>query len=204
MLLAGLPTRDTLHVTSLKQAYRDIEGSWAFPEFTLFVDHCQADPFAAPSRLRVQVPRTSHRLARRFGVPGCIEPPLSSFAAALTHSSYVPSSSCAQIPQATARFPPNTWQSKIRRVVRQTATAQPTFYMTASPSRSSAPSPLGSTWVPLPAAGALRLPHAPPRPRAEARRSGHQPGCRWRVGRGKGCATRHSQWASEQAGAVSS
>ncbi|MBN1670272.1 MAG: ABC-ATPase domain-containing protein [Kiritimatiellae bacterium] len=37
-------------------AYRDIRGSYRFADFTLFVDHVQGDPFAAPSRLRVRVP----------------------------------------------------------------------------------------------------------------------------------------------------
>lgn len=38
------------------KAYRDIEGSWSFAELTLHVDRVQADPFAAPSKLRVRVP----------------------------------------------------------------------------------------------------------------------------------------------------
>ncbi|KAI8472241.1 MAG: hypothetical protein J3K34DRAFT_213442 [Monoraphidium minutum] len=38
------------------KAYRDVEGGWAFPSFTLHVDHVQGDPYAAPSRLRVRVP----------------------------------------------------------------------------------------------------------------------------------------------------
>jgi predicted ABC-class ATPase len=38
------------------KAYRDIEGRHAFERFTLHVDHVQADPFAAPSRLRALVP----------------------------------------------------------------------------------------------------------------------------------------------------
>lgn len=38
-------------------AYKDIRGKYKFPEFTLLVDHVQGDPFAAPSRLRVQVPQ---------------------------------------------------------------------------------------------------------------------------------------------------
>jgi predicted ABC-class ATPase len=37
-------------------AYKDIRGHYAFEDFTLFIDHVQGDPFAAPSRLRVQVP----------------------------------------------------------------------------------------------------------------------------------------------------
>jgi predicted ABC-class ATPase len=37
------------------KAYRDIQGAWQFNGFRLIVDHCQGDPYAAPSRLRVQV-----------------------------------------------------------------------------------------------------------------------------------------------------
>ena len=35
-------------------SYRQIKGSWDFGSFTLFVDHVQGDPFAAPSRIRVR------------------------------------------------------------------------------------------------------------------------------------------------------
>jgi predicted ABC-class ATPase len=38
-------------------AYKDIQGKYEFPGFTLLVDHVQGDPFAAPSRLRVRVPQ---------------------------------------------------------------------------------------------------------------------------------------------------
>ena len=38
------------------KAYRDIEGSYEFPDFTLLIDRVQGDPFAAPSHLRVKVP----------------------------------------------------------------------------------------------------------------------------------------------------
>lgn len=37
------------------KAYREISGSYLFPRFTLFIDYVQADPFAAPSRLRARV-----------------------------------------------------------------------------------------------------------------------------------------------------
>jgi predicted ABC-class ATPase len=36
-------------------AYRDLVGSYRLPRLTLHVDHVQADPFAAPSRLRASV-----------------------------------------------------------------------------------------------------------------------------------------------------
>jgi len=38
------------------KAYNDIAGRHAFDRFTLYVDHVQADPFAAPSRMRALVP----------------------------------------------------------------------------------------------------------------------------------------------------
>lgn len=38
------------------KAYKDIEGSFDFGTFMLYIDHVQGDPFAAPSRLRVHVP----------------------------------------------------------------------------------------------------------------------------------------------------
>jgi predicted ABC-class ATPase len=38
------------------KAYKDIAGRHPFERFTLHIDHVQADPFAAPSRLRAVVP----------------------------------------------------------------------------------------------------------------------------------------------------
>ena len=37
------------------KAYRDIQGVYTFRTYTLFIDHVQADPFAAPSRIRIRV-----------------------------------------------------------------------------------------------------------------------------------------------------
>lgn len=34
---------------------RDIEGAWQADGFMLLVDHVQGDPYASPSRFRVQV-----------------------------------------------------------------------------------------------------------------------------------------------------
>jgi predicted ABC-class ATPase len=39
-------------------AYKDLRGSFAFPAFTLYIDHVQGDPFAAPSKLRLRMPMT--------------------------------------------------------------------------------------------------------------------------------------------------
>lgn len=38
------------------KAYKDLQGKYSFPEFDLFLDYVQGDPFAAPSRLRIIVP----------------------------------------------------------------------------------------------------------------------------------------------------
>lgn len=39
------------------KAYKQLKGSYAFKTFDLWIDYVQGDPFAAPSRLRVTVPR---------------------------------------------------------------------------------------------------------------------------------------------------
>ena len=36
-------------------AYKDLKGEYAFPGYFLGIDHVQGDPFAAPSRLHIQV-----------------------------------------------------------------------------------------------------------------------------------------------------
>ena len=58
------------------KAYKGLRGNWAFPDFTLHVDHVQGDPFAAPSRVRVILPKETAALeidvlgsrSRRLGV----------------------------------------------------------------------------------------------------------------------------------------
>eukprot|EP00775_Hariotina_reticulata_P003955 gene3955-4208_t len=37
------------------KAYKDIQGAWRCGSFLLLIDHVQGDPYAAPSRIRVQV-----------------------------------------------------------------------------------------------------------------------------------------------------
>lgn len=39
------------------KAYKSLRGRHAFPEFTLHIDYVQGDPFAAPSRFRVEIPQ---------------------------------------------------------------------------------------------------------------------------------------------------
>lgn len=37
------------------KAYKEIAGGWSLPPFTLFIDHVQGDPYAAPSRIRLRL-----------------------------------------------------------------------------------------------------------------------------------------------------
>ena len=58
------------------KAYKALRGIWTFPDFVLYVDHVQGDPFAAPSRVRALLPADTTELAseacaiaaRRLGV----------------------------------------------------------------------------------------------------------------------------------------
>ncbi|MCY4131714.1 MAG: ABC-ATPase domain-containing protein [Nitrospira sp.] len=44
------------------KAYKDLQGAYAYPWFTLFIDHVQGDPFASPSKIRVRVPAAVAKL----------------------------------------------------------------------------------------------------------------------------------------------
>ena len=46
------------------KAYKSLEGSYAFADFTLYIDYVQGDPFAAPSRVRVVIPQAVACLPR--------------------------------------------------------------------------------------------------------------------------------------------
>ena len=37
------------------KAYKQIQGRFEFPDFELFIDHVQGDPFAQPSKIRLRV-----------------------------------------------------------------------------------------------------------------------------------------------------
>ncbi|CDO02798.1 putative ATPase of the ABC class [Oceanobacillus picturae] len=39
------------------RAYKDLHGKYSFPDFDLFLDYVQGDPFASPSRLRIMIPK---------------------------------------------------------------------------------------------------------------------------------------------------
>jgi predicted ABC-class ATPase len=49
------------------KAYKELRGSYRFPDFRLRVDHVQGDPFAEPSRLAVEVPLEATWLAELTG-----------------------------------------------------------------------------------------------------------------------------------------
>jgi predicted ABC-class ATPase len=70
----GAPTSEELGSLLLEidargyKAYREIEGAWRYEDFLLHVDHVQADPYAAPTRLRallapevVALPESAYR-----------------------------------------------------------------------------------------------------------------------------------------------
>ncbi len=49
-------TLNRIHKRGYK-AYKDIQGVYDFTDYILLVDHVQGDPFASPSRVRVQIPQ---------------------------------------------------------------------------------------------------------------------------------------------------
>ncbi|MEG4836606.1 ABC-ATPase domain-containing protein [Microcoleus sp. B9-D4] len=48
------------------KAYKDIQGSYEFSEFTLIIDYVQGDPFAYPSKFRVIVPPNIAQIRREL------------------------------------------------------------------------------------------------------------------------------------------
>jgi predicted ABC-class ATPase len=46
------------------RAYREIKGRWSGDAVTVVVEHVQGDPFATPSRLRIEVPARIHGIPR--------------------------------------------------------------------------------------------------------------------------------------------
>ncbi len=47
-------------------AYKDTRGSYQFGDYVLVIDHVQGDPFAAPSRLHVEVPEKTAAFPKRL------------------------------------------------------------------------------------------------------------------------------------------
>ncbi|HHF98866.1 MAG TPA: ATPase [Candidatus Aerophobetes bacterium] len=48
------------------RAYKQIEGAYEFPEFCLYIDHVQQDPYAPPSRVRVRVKQRNAKIPPRL------------------------------------------------------------------------------------------------------------------------------------------
>ncbi len=46
--------------------YKQLAGGYDFRTFTLWIDHVQGDPFAAPSRVRVEIPAKRHGFPETF------------------------------------------------------------------------------------------------------------------------------------------
>jgi predicted ABC-class ATPase len=63
------------------KAYGDIRGAFEFDRFTLYVDRVQGDPFAAPSKLRLRIPRDESGLPAELSRQGVRERALADFLA---------------------------------------------------------------------------------------------------------------------------
>ncbi|WP_101843321.1 ABC-ATPase domain-containing protein [Halobacillus sp. Marseille-P3879] len=44
------------------KGYKEIQGSYSFPSYRLKIDYVQGDPFAAPSKIRVQIPASVKKI----------------------------------------------------------------------------------------------------------------------------------------------
>ncbi|NER78035.1 MAG: ABC-ATPase domain-containing protein [Leptolyngbya sp. SIO1D8] len=51
------------------KAYKTLRGKYTFSDFTLYIDHVQGDPFAAPSQLRVIIPQTKAQFPKHLHNP---------------------------------------------------------------------------------------------------------------------------------------
>lgn len=47
-------------------AYKGLKGAYQFPNYQLFIEHVQGDPFAAPSALRIFVPHSKAKFPERY------------------------------------------------------------------------------------------------------------------------------------------
>ena len=46
--------------------YKGLKGAYQFPDYQLFIEHVQGDPFAAPSALRIFVPHSKAKFPERY------------------------------------------------------------------------------------------------------------------------------------------
>src|SRR5699024_11231021 len=44
------------------KAYKGIQGKYTYPDFALWIDYVQGDPFASPSRIRIVIPSNKRPL----------------------------------------------------------------------------------------------------------------------------------------------
>lgn len=51
------------------KAYKDIKGHYVFKSFTVSIDHVQGDPFAAPSRVSINIPMSTANFPNEFWQP---------------------------------------------------------------------------------------------------------------------------------------
>ena len=47
-------------------AYKGLKGAYQFPDYQLFIEHVQGDPFATPSALRIFVPHSKAKFPERY------------------------------------------------------------------------------------------------------------------------------------------
>lgn len=47
-------------------AYKGLKGAYQFPDYQLFIEHVQGDPFAAPSALRIFAPHSKAKFPERY------------------------------------------------------------------------------------------------------------------------------------------
>lgn len=48
------------------KAYKQIQGSYKFPDFELLIDYVQGDPFASPSKIRILIARSKTAFLQKW------------------------------------------------------------------------------------------------------------------------------------------
>ena len=69
-------------------AYKSLYGQWRFDFYTLYVDHVQGDPFAAPSTLRVEVSQAIAKFPGKYYEMDCSRIALEDFLIRLIYNSF--------------------------------------------------------------------------------------------------------------------
>lgn len=60
-------------------AYKSLAGGYQFPNFSLFIDHVQGDPFASPSSLHVEISHKAAGFPKEYYSEGCAKTALADF-----------------------------------------------------------------------------------------------------------------------------